>query len=73
MCKLQSWASFEPPKTTVKRMLLEERQNVNSNVLPSPVDNLHFGKQMVDASITTQPKHHTTPLTNSDLTKSSGE
>lgn len=28
---LQNWAAFEPPKTTVKRMLLQEQQKTGMN------------------------------------------
>lgn len=28
---LQNWAAFEPPKTTVKRMLLQEQQKTGTN------------------------------------------
>ncbi|KAH1107893.1 hypothetical protein J1N35_011661 [Gossypium stocksii] len=44
----QSWASFEPPKTTVKRMLLQESANVKKSLL---TDKQNFSPYASEESI----------------------
>ncbi|KAA8550936.1 hypothetical protein F0562_002620 [Nyssa sinensis] len=56
----RSLASFEPPKTTVKRMLLQEdHQKVSVNRSSLLMDKQHFNPPMLEGSVATHPKHFT--------------
>ncbi|KAL5794838.1 hypothetical protein ACOSP7_003432 [Xanthoceras sorbifolium] len=54
----RSWTSFEPPKTTVKRMLLQEPQGKSSLRVKQ-----HIGPQMLHGAAIVRPKERTTPPT----------
>ncbi|KAK9273271.1 hypothetical protein L1049_018078 [Liquidambar formosana] len=56
----RSWASFEPPKTTVKRMLLQERQKVSTNKSLFWMDKQHFSPHILEGSAVTHSKDRTT-------------
>ncbi|KAM7277700.1 hypothetical protein ACFE04_004834 [Oxalis oulophora] len=51
----RSWASFEPPKTTVKRMVLQESPKPSTE-RPSLVNRQHFSTNMMERSATAMPK-----------------
>ncbi|KAJ4723997.1 nuclear pore complex protein [Melia azedarach] len=58
----RSWASFEPPKTTVKRMLLQEHQK-GSPLKPSLKDKQHISPNKLEGAAIVRPKERTTPST----------
>ncbi|OVA13799.1 Nuclear pore complex protein [Macleaya cordata] len=58
----RSWASFEPPKTTVKRMLLqEERQKVSANKSSLVTGKGDLSPQMKQGSSLAHPRDKITP------------
>lgn len=57
---LQSWARFEPPKTTIKRMLLPESQKANVDKSSSVMDKQNFSPCSEEAAVARQ-KVHVTP------------
>ncbi|KDO54529.1 hypothetical protein CISIN_1g000229mg [Citrus sinensis] len=58
----RSWASFEPPKTTVKRMLLQDHQKC-SQVKSSLKDKQQISPHMLEGAAIVRPKDRTTPST----------
>ncbi|KAF2314580.1 hypothetical protein GH714_027753 [Hevea brasiliensis] len=58
----QSWVSFEPAKTTVKRVLLQESQKTSVNK-SSLMDRQQLGPSLVDSSAVSHPKDLTSPST----------
>ncbi|KDP30631.1 hypothetical protein JCGZ_16196 [Jatropha curcas] len=59
----QSWASFEPSKTTVKRVLLQESEKTSLNKL-SFMDRQHLGPSVLDSSsAVSHPTNLTSPST----------
>lgn len=62
MISLQSWASFEPTKTTVKRVLLQESQKTSANKSSLLINKQHFDSLMLDRSAAvTYPEDQTSP------------
>lgn len=61
----RSWASFEPPKTTVKRMLLQDHQKC-SQVKSSLKDKQQISPHMLEGAAIVRPKDRTTPSTSSN-------
>lgn len=61
----RSWASFEPPKTTVKRMLLQDHQKC-SQVKSSLKDKQQISPHMLEGAAIVCPKDRTTPSTSSN-------
>ncbi|EEF38969.1 nuclear pore complex protein nup153, putative [Ricinus communis] len=58
----QSWASFEPKKTTVKRVLLQETQKTSVSK-SSLMDRQQLDNSVVDSSAVNHPKDLTPPST----------
>lgn len=58
----RSWASFEPPKTTVKRMLLQDHQKC-SQVKSLLKDKQQISPHMLEGAAIVRPKDRTTPST----------
>ncbi|GLU19614.1 hypothetical protein SLE2022_358540 [Rubroshorea leprosula] len=56
----QSWARFEPPKTTIKRMLLPGSQKANVDKSSLLIDKQNFSPCSEEAAVTRQ-KVHVTP------------
>ncbi|KAI8008473.1 Nuclear pore complex protein NUP214 [Camellia lanceoleosa] len=60
----RSWASFEPPKTTVKRMLLhEDRQKASADRSSLLMDKKHAKSHMLEGLSVAHPEHRTTTST----------
>ncbi|KAF5947726.1 hypothetical protein HYC85_013683 [Camellia sinensis] len=60
----QSWASFEPPKTTVKRTLLhEDRQKASADRSSLLMDKKHAKSHMLEGLSVAHPEHRTTTST----------
>lgn len=57
----QSWANFEPPKTIVKRMVLEEQQKVGVNKPSFSVDKRQFSPHKLEGSAFAYSNNNTTP------------
>lgn len=58
---MQSWANFEPPKTIVKRMVLEEQQKVGVNKPSFSVDKRQFSPHKLEGSAFAYSNNNTTP------------
>ena len=69
LTRMQSWAKFEPSKTTVKRIPLQEHHNASMDGSSFRVDQQHFNPHMLDVSATERPLVHTTPSTYSSQDK----
>ncbi|KAJ0021493.1 hypothetical protein Pint_31483 [Pistacia integerrima] len=67
----RSWASFEPPKTTVKRMLLQEHQKASPNKL-SLSDKKYVSPHMSDGAAIVRPKDRATPSSSLYLSENKG-
>nr|POE78244.1 isoform 2 of nuclear pore complex protein [Quercus suber] len=65
----RSWAKFEPSKTTVKRILLQEHHKASMNGSSFLVDKQHFNPHMLNVSAAERPLVHITPSTYSSLDK----
>lgn len=61
----RSWARFEPPKTTVKRMLLQDHHK-GSQVKSSLKDKQQISPHMLEGAAIVRPKDRTTPSTSSN-------
>lgn len=59
----QSWASFEPPKTTVKRVLLHEDRTKASADRSALLDKKHVKSQMREGSAVARAELSTTTST----------
>ncbi|CAL5343793.1 unnamed protein product [Camellia sinensis] len=60
----RSWASFEPPKTTVKRTLLhEDRQKASADRSSLLMDKKHAKSHMLEGLSVAHPEHRTTTST----------
>lgn len=59
----QSWASFEPPKTTVKRVLLHEDRAKASADRSALLDKKHVKSQMREGSAVARAELYTTTST----------
>ncbi|XP_050277670.1 nuclear pore complex protein NUP214-like isoform X1 [Quercus robur] len=68
-CSHGSWAKFEPSKTTVKRIPLQEHHNASMDGSSFRVDQQHFNPHMLDVSATERPLVHTSPSTYSSQDK----
>ena len=66
---MQSWAKFEPSKTTVKRILLQEHRKASMNGSSFPVNKQHFNPHMLNVSAAERPLVRITPLTYSSQDK----
>ncbi|GFZ18130.1 nuclear pore complex protein [Actinidia rufa] len=60
---MQSWTSFEPPKTTVKRMLLHEDFPKASTDGPTLMDKKSVKSKLLEASVVAGPERRTTTST----------
>lgn len=58
LLRMQSWASFEPPKTTVKRVLLHEDRNRSAFLDKKDVTSL-----VLEGSAVAPPDRYTTSST----------
>ncbi|XP_038698349.1 nuclear pore complex protein NUP214 isoform X1 [Tripterygium wilfordii] len=59
----RSWASFEPPKTTVKRILLQDSQKARASKSSSLIDKQLIGPYNLELSAGACPKDSSTQLT----------
>jgi hypothetical protein len=59
----QSWASFEPSRTTVKRILLPECQKESMSGSSFSMNKQHSTPRMLDGSAFARPQDHTNPIT----------
>lgn len=66
---MQSWAKFEPSKTTVKRILLQEHHRASMNGSSFLVDKQHFNPHMLNVSAAERPLVRITPSTYSSQDK----
>jgi len=62
---LQNWAAFEPPKTTVKRMLLQEKQKTGMNQQTVLSERLRSANNTQDRSLL-RVKDHASPVVSSN-------
>lgn len=65
----RSWARFEPSRTTVKRILLQESHKASVNGSSFPMDKQHFSPHMLGSSAVARPLDRTTPSTYSSQSK----
>ncbi|KAK4608191.1 hypothetical protein RGQ29_001836 [Quercus rubra] len=65
----RSWAKFEPSKTTVKRILLQEHHKASMNGSSFLVDKQHFNPHMLNVSAAECPLVRITPSTYSSQDK----
>ncbi|KAM4084594.1 hypothetical protein ACB094_08G144300 [Castanea mollissima] len=65
----RSWAKFEPSKTTVKRILLQEHQKASTNGSSFLVNKQHFNPHMLNVSAAERPLVRITPSTYSSQDK----
>lgn len=65
MIFLQNWAAFEPPKTTVKRMLLQEQQKTGMNNHTVLSDRLRSANNLQKQSLL-RLKDHASPVVSSN-------
>lgn len=59
---MQSWASFEPSKTTVKRVLLHECHKERVNKSSCSMDKQQFSPLMLDGSAVALPSDRSNPF-----------
>lgn len=62
---LQNWATFEPPKTTVKRMLLQEQQKTGMNQQTVLSERLRSANNTQEQSLLCL-KDHASPVVSSN-------
>lgn len=60
---IQSWANFEPPKTIVKRMVVEEHQKVGVNKPSFLADKQQFSPHKLEGLALSYSNNNTTPST----------
>nr|XP_023903530.1 nuclear pore complex protein NUP214-like [Quercus suber] len=65
----RSWAKFEPSKTTVKRILLQEHHRASMNGSSFLVDKQHFNPHTLNVSAAERPLVRITPSTYSSQDK----
>lgn len=70
---MQSWASFEPPKTTVKRMLLNENYQKAGSGKSSLMDKQHVKFHMLEGLAVTPLEHHSITSTPTFPSEEKGE
>ena len=58
---IQGWANFEPPKTVVKRMVVEEHQKVAVSKSSFSTDKQQFSPHKLEGSALAYLNNNTTP------------